>query len=110
VAAEPSATVFARVEALFAGIAADQGYARLRRLMEIDWTEADASVEAIGLPRLMQNQLRKLRALPAMRGAERDDWLDLADAIRYSERHDRIAQDALWWLSFLASMPAGRRQ
>jgi hypothetical protein len=86
-------------------MAADPGFMRLRRLMEVDWSEAATTVEEIGLPRLLRNQVRKLRSLPAMRGARRVDWLDVADAIRYAERYDQAAQNALWWLGYLASPP-----
>ncbi len=99
----PSEQNFRLVEALYVVLGRDPAFARVRRLMEIDWSEADVTVEEIGLPRLMQNQARKLWSLSAdIPGLP---WSDAADAIRYTERHDGLARDALWWLGQLASDP-----
>ena len=104
--AGPPPAVMQRVEALYAALAGDAAFARLRRLMEVDWSAADATVEDLGLPRLMRHEAHKLAAVLA--GAEGIDWADVADAIRYTERHDALAQDALWWLGQLASNPSLR--
>lgn len=99
----PSEQVFWLVESLYVMLARGPAVARVRRLMEIDWSKADVTVEQIGLPRLMQNQARKLWTLlgntPGLLCS------DVADAIRYTERHDGLARDALWWLGQLASDP-----
>ncbi len=131
----PSASVLRLVEALYGVLGHDPAFARLHRLMEVDWSEADVTVEEIGLPRLMQNQARKLWSLsqeaaddapsdaalhtaeynspghlPTGHASANADFCDLADAIRYSERHDGLARDALWWLGQLASDPLLRRR
>lgn len=96
----PSETVLAQTRALYALIEADAAFVRLRCLMEVDWTEADATVDEVGLPRLLQVQARKLASLAAADPAT--GWADVADAIRYTERHDETARTALWWLGFVA--------
>jgi hypothetical protein len=97
----PSDSVMERVAALYALIEADPGFLRLRRLMEVDWTEADTTVEAVGLPRLLRARAGKLAQLAAARPSV--PWSDVADAIRYTERHDQTAQTALWWLATLSA-------
>jgi len=101
----PSPTVFRWVDALYAALAADVAFARVRRLMEFDWSVSDLTVEALGLVRLLQNEARKLDTMFTDQGAGEVTWSDVADAIRYTERHDALAQDALWWLSHLATDP-----
>jgi hypothetical protein len=100
----PSAAALRLTEALFALLSADPFFSRVRRLMEVDWSEADTTIEEIGLPRLLRQQAYKLWALlPA--GSTAPEWCDVADAIRYSERHDGLARDALWWLGELSRDP-----
>ena len=110
-ASGPSPVVVERVEALYALLSRDAAFARIHRLMEVDWSEADTTVEEIGLLRLMLHQARKLWSLLESSDAEGVAWGDLADAIRYTERHDAVAREALWWLGQLASDPflGGRR-
>ncbi len=99
----PSPAVQRRVEALLDLLARDPAFGRVRRLMEVDWSQAETTVEAIGLPRLLRHQARKLRALAAP--GDGVSWSDVADAIRWSERHDTAARDALWWLGELSFDP-----
>jgi len=98
---QPSPRALDCAEALFALLARDAGFARVRRLWEVDWSEADVTVEALGLTRLMRHEARKL--LPLIDGA---GWAEVAEAIRWTERHDPLAQTALWWLGQLAADPA----
>jgi hypothetical protein len=104
----PTEIVMQRVASLYALVEDDTAFVRLRRLMEVDWTEADATVEAVGLPPLLQGRARKLASLAA--GIPSVAWADMADAIRYTERHDEIARTALWWLGFVASRAVGSGQ
>jgi hypothetical protein len=102
--AGPSREALERAEALYALLARDAAFARVRRLWEIDWSEADATVEDVGLLRLMRHEAQKL--LSVLDGAAPAGWADVADAIRWTERHDGLAQTALWWLGQLAADPA----
>ncbi len=102
-ATPPQATLDC-AEALYALLARDAAFTRVRRLWEIDWSEADVTVEDVGLTRLMQHEAQKL--LPLLDGAAGIGWADVADAIRWTERHDALAQTALWWLGQLAADPA----
>lgn len=100
----PSQRALDCAEALYAVLERDAGFVRVRRLWEIDWSEADVTVEALGLTRLMRHEARKL--LPLMDGAGAIGWAEVAEAIRWTERHDTLAQTALWWLGQLAADPA----
>lgn len=94
------------VERLYAALAADGSYARLQRLMEVDWSaEADITVEEVGLARLLRSHAVRLRAVI---GDDAARWNDLAQAIRYTERRDDLARTALWWLGHLARDPLRR--
>ena len=104
----PSRQAFECAEALYALLARDAAFARVRRLWEIDWSEADITVEALGLTRLMRHEAQKL--LPLLDRAGGIDWTDVADAIRWTERHDALARTALWWLGQIASDPALTRR
>lgn len=97
----PSRQALDCAEALYALLAHDAAFARVRRLWEVDWSEADVTVEALGLTRLMRHEAQKL--LPLLDGA---GWAEVAEAIRWTERHDALAQTALWWLGQLAADPA----
>jgi len=99
----PSSEALECAEALYALLAQDAAFIRVRRLWEIDWSEAEATVEGVGLARLMRHEARKL--LPLLEGAG-IAWADVADAIRWTERHDTLAQTALWWLGQIAADPA----
>ena len=101
---QPSPRALDCAEALYAVLARDAGFARVRRLWEIDWSEADVTVEALGLTRLLRNEARKL--LPLLDGAGDTSWADVAEAIRWTERHDALAQTALWWLGQIGADPA----
>lgn len=100
----PSRQALACAEALYALLARDAGFARVRRLWEVDWSEADVTVEALGLPRLTRNEARKL--LPLLEDAGDTGWAEVAEAIRWTERHDELAQTALWWLGQILTDPA----
>ncbi len=101
---QPSRRALDRAEALYALLARDASFARVRRLWEVDWSEADVTVEALGLTRLLRHEAQKL--LPLLDGTGGIGWADVAEAIRWTERHDALAQTALWWLGQLAADPA----
>jgi hypothetical protein len=99
----PSQQDVETVERLYTFLAADVAFARVQRLMEIDWSaEADITVEDVGLARLLRTQAARLRGLV---GDDRDRWNALAQTIRYTERRDDLARTALWWLGHLARDP-----
>jgi hypothetical protein len=89
---------------VYALLAADPTFSRVRRLMEVDWSLAEVTVEELGLPRLMRIQAGKLWAL-LDGGAMPLDAGAVAAAIRYTERHDALARDALWWLGQISFDP-----
>ena len=101
--AEPPRDAFETVEVLYTALASDGSFARLQRLMEVDWSaEADITVEDVGLARLLRSHAARLRALI---GDDAARWNELAQAIRYTERRDNLARTALWWLGHLARDP-----
>lgn len=99
----PADDDLAAAERLYAVLSADSSYLRLRRLMEVDWSAAASiTVEELGLARLLRARARRLRRLL---GDDPARWNAIAQAIRYTERHDRLARTALWWLGALARDP-----
>ena len=100
---DPSSDDIAAVERLYAALQADGSFARLQRLMEVDWSaEADCTVEEVGLARPLRSHAERLRAVI---GDDASCWNELAQTIRYTERRDEVARTALWWLGHLARDP-----
>jgi|GEM_PF-2266740 len=99
----PSKEDLAAAERLYAVLSSDSSYLRLRQLMEVDWSAAASiTVEELGLARLLRLHARRLRRILSDDPAR---WNAIAQAIRYTERHDHLARTALWWLGALARDP-----
>ena len=103
----PEPGELAAVERLYAALSAEPAFARLQRLMEVDWSAAAAAtVEEVGLVPLLQRHADRLRAVI---GDDAAAWDTLAQTIRYTERVDASARTALWWLGRLSRDPLLRR-
>jgi hypothetical protein len=103
----PDPGQFVAVEQLYRALAVEPGFARLQRLMEVDWSAAAAAtVEEVGLVPLLQRHAERLRGVV---GDDPTGWDALAQTIRYTERWDSTARTALWWLGHLARDPLLRR-